>query len=599
MTQKKANKIQKSMVALLAAMACLAGSYTVQAETAVGANGASSALGTKAYGVNATAVNHGSASGVRFANGAMGNGLSLVEKAVLQEQEEQRKGLSTRKPVAMTQGEDSLAVGANGLASGNVNANGQGAALAADEIPDGSTRVSLNLQADAQVTDDDDAYSDAPVEKALSYTVTGVASVFGDGISTSAVVLKYPKALKAKDITPDVYSVAGKNISYAWVMDHEPSMADLEALAHAEDTVAEDPKVGYAAVQAMNTLEHDGPYVVLLFEHTNSQSSAPLQKKAGGPEGNNGASGKDAPRISSRQTPDLNVTVKQEAAVVGVDGTVYEPADVGTVTASVADPEVKAFRQAVYTDPKTGESLPYNIYLPKNYNPSQKYPLVFFVADASANTNDVTTPLYQGNGATIWASPEEQAKHPAIVVAPQYTTDLVNRLGMLTTDENVWTPGLELVDNFLQDIIKTYPIDKKRIYGTGQSQGGMTNIAIASKHPNLFAAQYLVACQWNVDTMKAMKNSKLWMLVSEGDEKAYPGLSSAVNEWKALGTKVAESAMWDSTSTEEEFNNLVQADLAQKAPMQFSVFKGGNHMYTWSVAYNIEGIRDWMFAQHK
>ncbi|MCF0155388.1 MAG: hypothetical protein HUJ84_06740, partial [Veillonella sp.] len=67
MTQKKANKIQKSMVALLAAMACLAGSYTVQAETAVGANGASSALGTKAYGVNATAVNHGSASGVRFA----------------------------------------------------------------------------------------------------------------------------------------------------------------------------------------------------------------------------------------------------------------------------------------------------------------------------------------------------------------------------------------------------------------------------------------------------------------------------------------------------------------------------------------------------
>jgi len=27
--------------------------------------------------------------------------------------------------------------------------------------------------------------------------------------------------------------------------------------------------------------------------------------------------------------------------------------------------------------------------------------------------------------------------------------------------------------------------------------------------------------------------------------------------------------------------------------------KGGEHIYTWTIAYNIEGIRDWLFSQSK
>lgn len=34
-------------------------------------------------------------------------------------------------------------------------------------------------------------------------------------------------------------------------------------------------------------------------------------------------------------------------------------------------------------------------------------------------------------------------------------------------------------------------------------------------------------------------------------------------------------------------------------PMHFTVFKDGNHMYTWSVAYNLETVRDWLFEQKK
>jgi len=61
---------------------------------------------------------------------------------------------------------------------------------------------------------------------------------------------------------------------------------------------------------------------------------------------------------------------------------------------------------------------------------------------------------------------------------------------MMTTDKNEWTPGLTLVDNLLHHVIATYPIDKNRTYGSGQSQGGMANIAISDKHPDLFTAQF-------------------------------------------------------------------------------------------------------------
>ena len=38
---------------------------------------------------------------------------------------------------------------------------------------------------------------------------------------------------------------------------------------------------------------------------------------------------------------------------------------------------------------------------------------------------------------------------------------------------------------------------------------------------------------------------------------------------------------------------------AQGCDINYTVLSGGNHTYTWTVAYTIEGIRDWLFAQVK
>ena len=128
----------------------------------------------------------------------------------------------------------------------------------------------------------------------------------------------------------------------------------------------------------------------------------------------------------------------------------------------------------------------------------------------------------------------------------------------------------------------------------------MTNIAISDKYPDLFAGQFLVACQWNVDEMEAMKDKHLWIVVCEGDTKAFPGMNAATERWETLGAKVARNAtFWDSKAPMEEINAKVKALEEQSASINYSVFKGGNHMYTWSFAYNIEAIRDWLFRQKK
>lgn len=413
-------------------------------------------------------------------------------------------------------------------------------------------------------------------------SVSVITKVYGDGELPAYAVLAYPKAINGKNLNADDFSVEGQTIE----------------------------SIKTSAVADPESKERAGRYVFLKLAHTNTAYDGDLAKQPGheehekkmaaGTQGSDGKMQQDAPMHSDCQLPDLTLKVKQVKDIKAIDGTVYHASSREVTSSSTVEPEISQFQQFTYTDPETGYQLPCNLYLPKDYNSSKKYPLLFFVADASADINETTTPLFQGNGATVWTEPEEQAKHPCIVFAPQYTDNLINQIGMLTADSNTWTKGLTLVSHALQSVIDNYAVDTNRIYGTGQSQGGMTNIALSDKYPDLFAAQWLVACQWNTDEMKVLKDKNLWITVCEGDTKAHPGMDEAVAKWEALGTKVAKNdTFWDSKAPIATIDQQVKDLESQGAHINYTVFAGGNHMYTWSFAYNIDAIRDWLFGQTK
>ena len=266
---------------------------------------------------------------------------------------------------------------------------------------------------------------------------------------------------------------------------------------------------------------------------------------------------------------------------------------------------VENFKQFVFKDPRTGTSVKYNLYIPKNFDRNKKYPLVLFMHDMGVLSEDTKTTLLQGNGAISFATPEEQAKHEAFVLAPQYSRQVVDDNGDITSD-------LEATVNLVREYLPSrYNIDTKRIYATGQSMGGMMAIVMNSKYPDLFAASYLVACQWDDKETAPMAKNNLWILVSTGDAKAYPGMNAITNELTKMGGTVTKET-WKADYTEGQFLESTRILAAQKSNIKYTTLEKGTNPYlpkdanpgsehsgTWKVAYSIPGIKDWMFSQTK
>lgn len=317
-----------------------------------------------------------------------------------------------------------------------------------------------------------------------------ITEVFGDGQKPSAAALEYSGEIDISSISVDDFRVEGQTIASVYT-NSEAALTDRNI---------------------------PGNYVILNFMYKNTKSPTAMGSRGRKPGGGvahgdvqkQNHVGVDGGTFRGREQVkmDLSVSVSQINEIMGTDGIVYPRSENAIESRERIDLVLQDFQLLEYTDTDTGCSIPYSLYLPKNYDKTKKYPLLFFVADAGANCDDPTRNLTQGNGATIWANPKEQAKQECIVLSPQYTNTLIDSIGALTTDDNVWSDGLTLVYNLLHYVIETYPIDKNRIYGTGQSQGCMTNIAISDRYPDLFAAQLLVAGQWNVEEMSAMKDRK-------------------------------------------------------------------------------------------
>lgn len=258
------------------------------------------------------------------------------------------------------------------------------------------------------------------------------------------------------------------------------------------------------------------------------------------------------------------------------------------------------FIQAEYTA-SNGTLVKYNLFVPEDYDPSVKYPLVLFVHDAGPLSDNVKTTLLQGTGAIYFASPRDQAKHPCFVLAPQYASVLSGA----TSDQ-----GAALYE-LLEKICTDYSIDRNRLYNTGQSMGGMFALSSNIEYPDLFAASYLVACQWETEQFYRFASKPMWIVVAEGDPKAYPGMQEGCKAWAAAGARIAE-AEWDGSRMDgTAFDDDVAAMLEEDVNIRFCHFTLGSvessefggpakeHMATWPVAYRIDGIRDWLFTQSK
>ncbi|WP_439242792.1 prolyl oligopeptidase family serine peptidase [Lonepinella sp. BR2474] len=297
----------------------------------------------------------------------------------------------------------------------------------------------------------------------------------------------------------------------------------------------------------------------------------------------------------------ISLTVKQVNSLTSQSGQV-KPSEL--TSSKVINQVVDDFQQAEFKD-ESGVVVKYNLFVPKNYDPKKAYPLVMFIHDAGSTNSNVKHTLLQGNGATSFARPEWQAKHEAFVLAPQFDHAIVN-------DKSEDPADLEPTINLIKSLVKQYNIDPNRLYTTGQSGGAMMSIAMNIKHPDFFAASYIVAGQWEPSVTAPMAKNNIFVLVSENDAKAFPTENEIMKVLAENGATVKESHGWNAQASVTELNEKVNALLAQGGNIHYASFTGGTlpmeqnsqskgaaHMGTWQVAYNLDAIKEWLFSQRK
>jgi predicted esterase len=159
-------------------------------------------------------------------------------------------------------------------------------------------------------------------------------------------------------------------------------------------------------------------------------------------------------------------------------GIVYAFAAIAAAQVYVAGPQVLTFLSNV-----DDTDQPYGLYLPKQYDPQKKYPLVISLHGADSNHRLNLRRVF-GKGNRIGETDAEAARHwPQFrevdyIVASPLARGTMGYKGIAEKD----------VYDVLDDVKRRFSVDEERIYLTGLSMGGGGALWLGLTRPDLWAA---------------------------------------------------------------------------------------------------------------
>jgi predicted peptidase len=192
-------------------------------------------------------------------------------------------------------------------------------------------------------------------------------------------------------------------------------------------------------------------------------------------------------------------------------------------------------------------------YLPKDYDPAKEYPLVFFLHGAGERVQDPHQAMFHGYMKYV----REQGKeYPFIFIAPQCIGNAY------------WGSYTESLSAFLDFILETYAVDRRRVYLTGLSMGGTGTWMFAMARPNTFAAIMPVCgsgIYWNVANLL---KTPIYMV--HGDCDTCVPISGSVEMLTSINSRGGNAKL--------------------------KICYGVGHD-AWNYAYTDDSLLDWMLSQ--
>nr|WP_299383933.1 prolyl oligopeptidase family serine peptidase [Allomuricauda sp.] len=228
--------------------------------------------------------------------------------------------------------------------------------------------------------------------------------------------------------------------------------------------------------------------------------------------------------------------------------------------------DVSAYQKKHFV--KDGDSLPYRLLLPKDFDASKKYPLVLFLHGSGERGNNNEAQLVHGS--SLFLKDDVRNNYQAIVVFPQCAAnsswsrldtkgDFENREFIFFEDAEP-TKDMVLLEGLLKDLRKKYKLDKNRLYVGGLSMGGMGTFELVRRNPKMFAAAFPICGGAHPNISKKLSKPHWWVFHGDAD-KVVPEKYSAemVKAMQAAGVEVKYTVYpgvghnsWDNTFAEPE-----------------------------------------------
>ena len=219
----------------------------------------------------------------------------------------------------------------------------------------------------------------------------------------------------------------------------------------------------------------------------------------------------------------------------------------------------------------TGQTIPYRLLLPRDYDPSRTYPLVLFFHGAGERGTDNKAQLVHGAG--LFLEPEKRERFACFVLAPQCPNnqqwvDMPWGTDSGTRPEQP-SAAMRLALEALDGVIGEFKVDTNRLYVTGLSMGGYATWDCITRFPGRFAAAVPIC--------------------GGGDEKTVTAAVAKVPVW-------AFHSDDDGAVKVGRTRNMIAAMRAAGGQPKYFEYFGLGH-FSWGRAYGEPELLPWMFAQ--
>ncbi|HOV32154.1 MAG TPA: prolyl oligopeptidase family serine peptidase [Candidatus Hydrogenedens sp.] len=219
----------------------------------------------------------------------------------------------------------------------------------------------------------------------------------------------------------------------------------------------------------------------------------------------------------------------------------------------------------------------YVVYVPYEYTPETEIPMIVFLHGAGERNNNGLSQTEIGIGSSIRRHPE---RWEAIVVFPQCPSD------------RFYNEMIDDIDKCIDETLKEYNIDKKRIYLTGLSMGGFGTWIYGAKRSDFFAALVPICGGGELNFIK----QKLGLL--QIPDESPKDVEERVQQLKDMPIWAFHGTDDNVVPPEYSRNFVQKIKDTGNTKIRYTEYPGVKHD-SWVKAYDEIDLSKWLFSQHK